>query len=618
METLILCIDIGTTSLKAGLFDGDARPAALSAENLPNPDDTYAARQWFPALCRAVEKTGARSVSALCVSGNGPTVVAESGRTVLWNSPLSEPLPPEIPSAHSLFLPQIAAFRKNYPDDWRAARRLFSGPEYLIYRLTGAAVTILPEERYRGSYWTDGDLARLRIPAEKLPPYVPPAFRAGTLTRDAAEALGLSETAPVFCGGPDFITAMIGTNTLAPGKLCDCAGSSEGINLCADRPVFADGIRTLPSVVPGLWNLAVLNPKSGVLLAARKSALEKLTGAAVSYEALIADSLRGGDSEGRRILSEIAENVGNAVKTLRRTAEQHGLPFPDTMAVAGGQAKNAQWMREKAEAAGIALTVCNCADAELTGDALLALTGLGRYKSFQAAADALVRPSAVYAPGQKEADSVRIYRIPGHCRAVLFDIDSTLYTNPAYAFEQVDVQIRHFAGQRGISPEKARSMISEFRRKWSEENGGRKISLGNALTHFGVSIEESVRMRETLLEPAQFLKRDERMIETILALKKKYTLICVTNNPVLPARKTLEAIGIAGLIPDIIGLDTCGKSKPAREPFLLAARTAGCAPENCLSVGDRYDLDIALPLELGMGGILVSGAEGVYRLPEIL
>ena len=38
----------------------------------------------------------------------------------------------------------------------------------------------------------------------------------------------------------------------------------------------------------------------------------------------------------------------------------------------------------------------------------------------------------------------------------------------------------------------------------------------------------------------------------------------------LPARKTLEAIGIASLIPDIIGLDTCGKSKPALEPFQLA------------------------------------------------
>ncbi|MDR2796887.1 MAG: HAD family hydrolase, partial [Treponema sp.] len=32
------------------------------------------------------------------------------------------------------------------------------------------------------------------------------------------------------------------------------------------------------------------------------------------------------------------------------------------------------------------------------------------------------------------------------------------------------------------------------------------------------------------------------------------------------------------------------------------------------SVGDRYDMDIALPLSLGMGGILVDGVEDVYHL----
>ncbi|MDY2843829.1 MAG: hypothetical protein SOT81_07565 [Treponema sp.] len=31
-------------------------------------------------------------------------------------------------------------------------------------------------------------------------------------------------------------------------------------------------------------------------------------------------------------------------------------------------------------------------------------------------------------------------------------------------------------------------------------------------------------------------------------------------------------------------------------------------------MGDRYDIDIALALELGMGGVLVSGAEEVCEL----
>ncbi|GHU60966.1 hypothetical protein FACS189445_2140 [Spirochaetia bacterium] len=38
----------------------------------------------------------------------------------------------------------------------------------------------------------------------------------------------------------------------------------------------------------------------------------------------------------------------------------------------------------------------------------------------------------------------------------------------------------------------------------------------------------------------------------------------------------------------------------------------------CVSIGDRYDIDLLLPLELGMGGILVDGVEDVYKVPGIL
>jgi Predicted hydrolase (HAD superfamily) len=213
---------------------------------------------------------------------------------------------------------------------------------------------------------------------------------------------------------------------------------------------------------------------------------------------------------------------------------------------------------------------------------------------------------------------MNIFRIPEQLRTLIFDIDSTLYTNAAYAFEQVDVQVRFFAALRCISPDKARQMVADYRHGWAASHNGQKISLGNTLTAFGVTIDDSIEWRKKLLEPSQFLARDEQLIQVLTALRGTYSLICVTNNPVLPARKTLEAIGVDSIIPDIIGLDTCRKSKPAREPFLLAAERTGVQAEQCLSIGDRYDMDISLPLELGMGGILVTGVEDVYTLPRIL
>ena len=215
---------------------------------------------------------------------------------------------------------------------------------------------------------------------------------------------------------------------------------------------------------------------------------------------------------------------------------------------------------------------------------------------------------------------MKIYKIPTDLRAFIFDIDSTLYTNQAYAFEQVDCQVRQFAKERGITADEARRMVADYRKKFAAEHEGSKVSLGNTLLAFGVPIEQSVQWRRELLEPADFLGRDEQLIETLKNLQSKYQLICVTNNPVLPARKTLEAIGISDFFPEIVGLDTCLQSKPAVEPFQTAvdwlskSSDAGVKAENCLAIGDRYDMDIKLPLEMGMGGILVSGVEEVYQI----
>lgn len=210
------------------------------------------------------------------------------------------------------------------------------------------------------------------------------------------------------------------------------------------------------------------------------------------------------------------------------------------------------------------------------------------------------------------------YNLPEHATCLIFDIDSTLYTCPEYAHEQIDSQIRHFADLRGMTHDEARALIADSRRAYAAAHGGKKISLGNLFTSLGISIEESIAWRKTLFDPADYLTKDDRLIATLAELKARYHLVCVTNNPVLPAEQTLRALGVAELIEKTIGLDTCMKSKPAREMLEQAANVAHAPFGECVSIGDRYDIDLALPLELGMGGILVGGVEDVYGLPDIL
>ena len=165
---------------------------------------------------------------------------------------------------------------------------------------------------------------------------------------------------------------------------------------------------------------------------------------------------------------------------------------------------------------------------------------------------------------------MKIYNLPQTIKAIIFDIDSTLYTNRPYAFEQVDCQVRAFAKMKGISSSEARKMVADYRKQFAAEHNGSKVSLGNTLKAFGIPIKQSVKWRKKLLEPSDYLYYDESLVNEISLLSDSYKLICVTNNPVLPARKTLDAIGVSRFFPDIVGLDTCLKSKPAEEPFKLA------------------------------------------------
>ena len=412
--------------------------------------------------------------------------------------------------------------------------------------------------------------------------------------------MGLPSGVPVFDAGPDFIAALVGTATLFPGRLCDRAGSSEGLNLCSPKFFEGSNLRTMPSPAKGFWNVSYLISDPG------SSRQEKL------------------------------DNFKKAFNALKEAAAANGVPFEGRVVVTGGQARDKDLIVAKEAAVGATITTAQIPDAELLGDAAAAFFRLGKYSSLEEAASKIVRiggqsqsggasqacdSSVLGEPvivGRDPANYPRFYNVPSDIKAIIFDIDSTLYTNAAYAFEQVDCQVRRFASIRGITNEEARKMVADYRKKCAAENGGKKVSLSNTLRSFGVSIEQSVQWRRELIEPADFLGPDKKLQEALAALGRRYKLLCVTNNPILPAQKTLDALGVAGLIEVLVGLDTCNLSKPAKEPFERAAKEAGVPFDKIVSVGDRYDLDLAPALELGMGGVLVRGVEDVYRLPELI
>ena len=202
--------------------------------------------------------------------------------------------------------------------------------------------------------------------------------------------------------------------------------------------------------------------------------------------------------------------------------------------------------------------------------------------------------------------------------ALLFDMDSTLYTNEEYAQSQIDLPIARLAEIKGKTFNEMNDEIARFRKDWAESHDGKQISLGNTFLAFGISIKENVLWREELCRPEDYLCEDKKLRSALLELGSFFSLAVVTNNPVSIALRTLETLGAGGVIKNIIGLNTFLLSKPDRKIFIEAANMCTVPVHKCISIGDRYDIDIALPLELGMGGILVDGVCDIYELTRLL
>lgn len=399
LET-VLCVDIGTTSLKAGLLTADGEVVFLSRKSFKNPDERFIANEWLDALKAAVCGFDFSSVSlkGICVSGAGPTVVLEDGLTFRWNEKVPEDVVLPAETGFSLFLSRVLTLKNYFSASYEKSHFVFSGPEFFIYKLTGKALTILPEKRYVQAYWNDAALELCGIESGRMPEYAGIGKNAGTLLPEIAKKLGGLPCVPVFTGAPDFIVAMIGTNTLSAGKLCDRAGSSEGLNFCTDRHFFNSKTRTLPSAIEDLWNVSALSTESGRIFVDFKHSLEKSLGKAVSYDELICAAMADEESEAGKIISKILTQVEDSLETLKKVLKENGIEFPEVMTVTGGQAKNDVWMQLKANILKMELLVCNCADSELVGDACAAFYGLGKYSSLKDAAENIVKITKRFVP----------------------------------------------------------------------------------------------------------------------------------------------------------------------------------------------------------------------------
>lgn len=395
MEQTIFCIDIGTSSIKTALItsEGDV----VSAARFRFPRKPRQVSDWLDAYSLALRALKPeRSAIAVAVSGNGPTLVStdrehRATALLLWNDPVDLAIRNQY-SGSSLFIPRLLEFSRRFTREYDGAHRILSGPEFLMFQLTGNAVTVLPERRFEPVYWTESSLAATGLDAGKLPPFLPAGDIMGETT------LGNRKHIPVIAGGPDFFVALAGTGAFEPGRACDRAGTSEGLNICVNSPPQHPGIRVLPSLLPEYWNASWLLPESGANFHEyRKSSGESgKPYPELMREILLSPSAPPGEKNahpGRSVVENIGFSVRRGIEKL-----ESATGYSPAFYLSGGQARNELWNQMKADITGRSFILTTTADGELMGNAVMASPVLGWYSSIQDASRKLVRECRRFEP----------------------------------------------------------------------------------------------------------------------------------------------------------------------------------------------------------------------------
>jgi putative hydrolase of the HAD superfamily len=120
------------------------------------------------------------------------------------------------------------------------------------------------------------------------------------------------------------------------------------------------------------------------------------------------------------------------------------------------------------------------------------------------------------------------------------------------------------------------------------------------------------------ISPELYLERDERVVELLKILGGRFELYIYTNNNRRLTASIMNILGITGLFRQVFTIEDYWLAKPDHRALREVIGQIGRKPEECVFVGDRYDIDLRLPAELGSTVFLVGSVEELFPLCKLM
>jgi len=188
----------------------------------------------------------------------------------------------------------------------------------------------------------------------------------------------------------------------------------------------------------------------------------------------------------------------------------------------------------------------------------------------------------------------------GRFKALLTDLDGTLYRNARYEAEIRRLTLEIVAERLNIDVEEARRRLMAAREVC--------VTLTSSLEHLGVPRQYFYEELSKRLKYTELLRPDPRIAELLREIKRRgYRVAIITNSGRPHALRTMSALGIPLSVVDaLVTSSDVARPKIDPEPYLKGLQLLNVKAGEALYMGDRVEGEVKPAKELGMTTILVS------------
>ena len=320
--------------------------------------------------------------------------------------------------------PKILWMQKNEPDLWVKVKKIMLPKDYLAYRLSGTFCTDYSDASgmllmdVKNKCWSKEMMEICHVSREQLPDLYESFEVVGTLKKEIASELGVSETVKVIAGAGDNAAAAVGTGTVGANHCNLSLGTSGTLFVSSDKFgvdehnalhsfAHADGGYHLMGCMLSAascnkwWMDEILKTKD---YAGEQKGIQTLGENQVFYLPYLMGERSPHNNPNARAMFvgmsmdttredmtlAVLEGVAFGLRDSLEVARSLGIRI-DSSRICGGGAKSPLWRQIIAAVMNVKLEIIESEEGPGYGAAILAAVGCGTFESVERACEKLVK-----------------------------------------------------------------------------------------------------------------------------------------------------------------------------------------------------------------------------------